>query len=299
MERKALLFGLLTVFIWGSSFAAIRASFLGGFTPEHLLAFRFFIASFVFIVYALLPGVHFNLPKGRDLVSIALLGFIGITVYHAGVTFGQETVSAGTASMIVAASPLFTALIAIVGLRERLSRAGWLSLLLGFIGVVLILFGAEGASFSISKEAIFILIAALATSVFFVFQKPLFQRYRPMELTAYFTWAGTVPFLLFLPGLSTTLQQASTEAMISAIYLGVFPAAIAYVLWAVALSLADAEPISSILYFEPVVAIIVAWLWLGEIPPLLSVIGGIIAIGSVILMHWANTQRAAPLAKKE
>ncbi len=299
MNRKAVMFGLLTVLIWGSGFAAIRASLLGGFSAQHLLVFRFLIASLVFVIYALLPGVKLRLPKKEHLLPIALLGIFGITIYQLGVTFGQETVSAGAASMIVAASPLFTALLAIFALKEPMNRLGWISLFVGFIGVVLIMLGAEGASMEISLGAIYILIAAIATSIFYVYQKPLFQTYRPIELTAYFTWAGTIPFLIFLPGLGDTLQASTNEAFWSAIYLGIFPAAAAYVLWAYALSLSDAGAISSILYFEPVVAIIVAWVWLQEIPTILSVIGGAIAVSSVVIMQWANRRTRPPLASKK
>ncbi|MFP3381792.1 EamA family transporter, partial [Bacillus sp. SIMBA_069] len=76
--------------------------------------------------------------------------------------------------------------------------------------------------------------------VFFVFQKPLFSRYNPIELTAYFTWIGTIPFFIFFPGLFQEIQQATMEGHLSAIFVGIFPAAIGYVTWAIALSLGKA-----------------------------------------------------------
>ncbi len=75
------------------------------------------------------------------------------------------------------------------------------------------------------------------------------------------------------------------EAHLSAIYAGIFPAAIGYVTWAIALSYGKASSISSMLYAEPVVAIIVAWIWLNELPSTMSIIGGIIAISGVIFVN--------------
>ncbi|MFS0576610.1 DMT family transporter [Sporosarcina sp. 179-K 3D1 HS] len=288
MNKKAFGLALFSVIVWGSAFAAIRASLLGGYSPGHLVLFRFLIASSIFIIYALWPGTSFRLPRKEDIGKILLLGWIGISVYQLGITFGEETVSASTAGMMIASAPIFTALIAIFALKERLSAFGWVGLLVGMLGTFLIMLGSGEMSFAGSKGIVYILIAVLATSAFFVYQKPLFQRYRPIELTAYFTWAGTLPFFIFFPGLVEGIQAASFEANMSAIYVGIFPAAIAYVAWATALSLSDAGVVTSVMYVEPVFAIIVASLWLHEVPGILSLIGATIAIGSVVIVNWVG-----------
>ncbi len=281
----------VTVIIWGSTFAAIRASLQGGYSAGHLVLIRYLIASIAFLLYALWPGVKFHLPKKADMIKILLLGWIGISVYHIGVTFGSVTVSAGTTAMLVGSSPIFTTIIAVFVLKERLDFLGWLGLLLGFIGIFMISLGAAGSSFTITFGAIYVLVAALATSIFFVFQKPLLNRYKPIELTAYFTWAGTIPFFLFSPGLFETIQHASLEAHLSTIYVGIFPAGIAYVTWTIALSLGKASTVSSMLYTEPVIAIIVAWIWLQEWPSTLSIIGGVVAISGVIVVNFLGKKR--------
>lgn len=288
---KAYIMAFVTVIIWGSTFAAIRASLHGGYEPGHLVLVRYLIASAIFIVYALLPGVRFQLPKKKDLLKIILLGWIGISVYHIGVTFGEQTISAGTAGMLIGSAPVFTAIIAVLVLKERLDFQGWAGLFIGFIGIVIITLGTSDSSFSISKGAMLVLMSAVATSIFFVFQKPLFKRYSPIELTAYFTWAGTLPFFFFAPGTLETIQHANLEANLSALYVGIFPAAIAYVTWAIALSLGNASSISSVLYIEPVIAIVVSWLWLRELPSTLSLIGGIIAISGVLVVNGVGKQR--------
>ncbi|HEY9578096.1 MAG TPA: DMT family transporter, partial [Pseudobacillus sp.] len=230
-----------------------------------------------------------------DIIRICVLGWIGISVYQLCVTFGEKTVSAGTASMLIAAAPVFTAVIAVLVLKEHLGLFGWIGLFVGFIGIFLITLGTAGSTFGISKGAFLILIASIATSVFFVFQKPLLYRYQPIELTAYFTWVGTVPFLIFLPGLFNEVQGATVEATVAAIYVGIFPAALAYVTWAVALSMGDASAVTSMMYIEPVFAILVAWVWLQELPSTLSVIGGLVAISSVVIVNALGRRRRAAL----
>lgn len=291
MNKKAFWMASITIIVWSSGFAGVRASLLGGYTAAHLVLLRFLIASGVFLLYALWPGVHMRLPHKKDIARIILLGFMGISVYHIGLTFGVQTVSAGTASMIIGSAPVFTSIIAVIVLKERMDLFGWIGLGIGFIGIVLITIGSSGASFTITKGTIYILIATIGTSIFFVFQKPLLERYNPIDLTAYFTWAGTLPMLVFLPGLWNNIQAASLEAHISALYVGIFPAAIAYATWAIALSAGNTTTLSSMLYLEPALAIVIAWFWLSEWPSPLSLIGGVIAISSVFVVNFVGKKR--------
>ncbi|HWK22098.1 MAG TPA: DMT family transporter [Ureibacillus sp.] len=286
MHIKALLLGLLTVLIWGSTFAAISFSLQGGFSAGHLLLFRFVVASIIFVIIALIPSQKFRLPDKQDIWKIALLGVIGISGYHICATFGQLTISAGTSGMLIGSGPIFTTIFAILILKERLSIAGWIGLAFGFIGISLIAFGSGDTAFGVAPGVFLTILAAIATSIFFVYQKPLFKKYTAIELTAYFTWVGTIPLLIFAPGFLHTVQTISLEVTATAIYMGIFPTAIAYLTWAYALSQSKASSISSILYLEPVIAIIVAWIWLSELPKSISIIGGIIAISSVLLVNF-------------
>lgn len=286
MDRITFIVAFFTMIIWGSGFAAIKASILGGFSSGNLVLFRFLIASLVFLIYAFVTRSTFKLPHKSDILRIAILGVIGITIYHVGVTFGQQTITAGTTAMIIGSGPVFTTLIAVFILKEKMEWFGWVGLGVGFIGITLITVGSSSdETFVLSPGIIIVIISAIAASVFFVYQKPLFQRYGPIELTAYFTWAGTIPMFVFLPGLWNNIQSASLEANLSAIYVGIFPAAICYAAWAIASSRGDVSKLAPMLYLEPVFAVLIAWLWLSELPSVLSILGGIIAISSIAVTN--------------
>ena len=225
-----------------------------------------------------------RLPERADLPQIGLAGFLGISLYHVALNFGEVTVNAGAASLLMSAGPVFTALLSAVFLHERLTRIGWGGILLAFAGASLIaLSGGKGLRFT--PGALLILLAALAAAAFSILSKQSLRRYTALEFTSYAIWAGTLPLFIFLPGLLRQAPLAARPATLAVIYLGIFPAAIAYVLWNYALSRMPASLLSSFLYLTPVIAIFIAWVWLGEIPALLTLLGGAIAIVGVVVVQ--------------
>ena len=224
--RTLIALGVTLVF-WASAFAGIGAG-LKAYAPKYLILFRFLVASMVLAGYALLTRMR--LPEKRDLPAILFLGFLGITVYHIALVYGQLTVTAGAASLLIASGPIFTALLAKVFLGERLRVWGWLGILVSLLGVILIALG-EGKGVRFDPGAFLILLSAFSTSLYFVFQKPLLKKYSALEFTSYAIWAGTFFMLAFSPGLPQAVLKAPIQGTLAVVYLGIFPAAIANFTW--------------------------------------------------------------------
>lgn len=281
IEPRAFFALMITVVLWGSAFAGIRAV-LGEYSPGELALLRFVVASAALGLYA--AAARMPLPRRRDLPKILLLGLLGVTIYHLGLNYGEVTVSAGAASLLISAVPIFTALLATAFLKERLRLAGWVGILVSFVGVALVALG-EGEGLSFDPRAVLVLLAAVSGAHYFVLQKPLLRRYGALRLTTYAIWAGTVPLLVFLPGMLRSLGTASAAATVSVAYLGVFPAAIAYLTWNYALARSPASLVASFLYLPPVFTILIAWVWIGELPTFLTVLGGAVAVLGVFVVN--------------
>lgn len=277
----------VTVVFWASAFAGIRVG-LGAYGPGEIALFRFLVASVVLGGIAIFRRMP--LPERRDVPAVFLAGFLAFTVYHVALNFGEVTVGAGAASVLINTAPVFTALLAVAFLGERLRALGWVGMAVSFSGAFLISLG-ESEGFGFSPMAFLILVAALSSSIYFVVQKPYLRKYGALAFTTYAVWAGTLLSLVFLPGLLSQVATAPSGATLAMVYLGVCPTAIAYVTYAYAFSRMAASRAVSFLYLIPVVAYLIAWVWLGEVPTLLSVVGSCVTLSGVLIVNAAGRRR--------
>jgi drug/metabolite transporter (DMT)-like permease len=112
---------------------------------------------------------------------------------------GLVTVPAATGSFVISTTPIWTALLAVIMLGERLTKLGWAGILLSLAGIALIA-RERGNGLHFSTGALIILVGAISYGVYMVLQKKLLGKYTAFEFTCYAFWAGTLLMIPFAPG---------------------------------------------------------------------------------------------------
>ena len=281
-NRRALLAGLAVVVLWASAFPAIQVA-----VPQMgvigLSFARLAVASVALLVLAVIAKARF--PRMRDLGWIFACGFFGMTAYQLLLNWGELYVPAGTASIIVAAAPLVSVAVARMLFHERISPVTIVGSAVALGGVAFVCLSRAGVSLS---AAVWIVVAAMVVQgIYHPLQRPLLKTYTSLEVACYAMIAGTIMTLPFVPFDLDGLFSAGAAPWLAAIYLGLLPSAAGFVLWAYAVARMPVAVSTSLLYLVPPVAVVIAWMWLGELPIPAELLGGIIVIAGVAIISQA------------
>jgi drug/metabolite transporter (DMT)-like permease len=284
MQKRPYLALTLTLVLWASSFPAIKAG-LEGYSPLELAAVRFVAASAILGCVAPLIGVR--IPRRSDVVLILALGLAAVAAYHVLLNYGESVSTAGAAAFITNVAPVFSTILAGV-LGERVGARAWIGVLVSLGGAWLISLSLQGP-LTLDVGCLLFLLAAVCWSLYFVLQKPLLAYYSPLEVTCYAIWSATILFAMFLPGAAMDARGASVTATISAIYLGLLPLAGGYLCWSYVLSKMPVSQAAIYTYFVPIISAIMSYVWLGESPSALFMLGAAAVLFGVALAHPSET----------
>lgn len=274
---------LATVLVlWPSAFVGIRAA-VRDYPPAELALLRYVVASACLGAYVTFTRT--SLPRPEDWPRVLLAGALGFAGYNLAINTGERTVTAGAASFIVNTTPLFTAWLASLLLAERLPARGWIGIGVSLSGAGLIAAGERTES-SLDTGVLLVLLAAVLQAAYFVLLKPLLSRGSVVGVTSAAMWAGTLLLLPVLFRVVRLVGDAPAAATGTVVYLGLFPAAIGYVAWSRVLAAMPAGRAASFLYLVPVIATLIGWLWLKELPSWLSLTGGGVAVLGVVIANW-------------
>lgn len=263
--------------LWASAFIGIRA--VGDtFSPGPLALGRLLVGSVALGLLAL--RYRRPLPRGRSLGLVALYGVLWFAGYTFVLNAAERHLDAGTAAMLVNVAPILVAVAAGLFLAEGFPRPLLIGIAVAFTGVAVIAIGGVGGH----SDGIGVLLglgAAVLYAAGVLVQKVALRTVDAISATWIGCLVGAVVLLPFLPQTLRQVSVAPGGAILAVVYLGVFPTAIAFTLWAFALSRTSAGSLTSTTLAVPAMVVLMSWMLLGEVPTLVAMIGGALALFGV------------------
>lgn len=252
------------VALWGTSFLGIKIS-LRSFTPDQVVVLRLSIGAIVLIVFMLARGKM--LPKKPIAwAHFMLLGLVGNVLPFWLIARGQMFVTSGMAGLLMAIMPLMTLILAhffIAG--ENLNRNKLLGFVFGISGITLILGPTILGSENSLLGCLLVLSAAVlyATNTIIARRLPTYSS--AVVSTGVTICAALISFMIWPSVLTIDWPQVSNLALVTIIWLGVFPTGVAAIIFFVLIRRAGPTFLSNINYLIPLVAYFTGALVLGEL----------------------------------
>lgn len=285
---------LLMVLIWGINFPIAKAA-LSELSPLAFNALRFPLAALVVFVALRRRGGRFLWPERGDRLRVFALGVLGNVFYQQFFIFGLALTRAGTASVLLAATPIITALLSAALGHERVGVRTWIGVVATFVGIaIVVLFGGSLDEGGASLLGDLLMIgASLSWAVYTVGSRRHIEKYGNVQFTAWTLWTGAIGLCLIgLPAvLRTDFGAVSGGAWLGVVYAGALSIGVAYLIWYYGVRVIGNTRTAAYSNLVPVVALLAAWLQLGEVPNPGQVVGAGVILAGITLAQVRTTRQ--------
>lgn len=302
---------LVLALIWGINFSVIKRV-LVELDPLAFNALRFPLAALLlYLLLRLTRGAGaLDLPEREDVPRIVALGLLGHLMYQLLFIVGMDLTTAGNAALLLATTPVWTVLLSFAAGHERPPPAVWTGIAVTVAGMVLVVLGGPEPANELRRPQapaaprlagdLLMLAASMSWAVYTVGGRTLVRRYGPLPVTAWTLWIATP--LLVLAGLpwlgGGAVADLSGVGWAGLLYAGGLGISVAYLLWYRGVQRLGSSRTAVYSNLVPVVALAVAWLWLGEVPTPLQATGAVVVLGGLTLTRarrrTALDQRPGP-----
>ncbi len=285
-----LLFAFLTL-IWASAYGFTRLAVSPdapetGIPPLVIISSRLTMGAVILLIAAWLSRQAWPpLSRWRDWLAMAVMGVVGTAAPFFVITTAQKSIDSSLAALYVAASPLFVAVFAHIMFHDdRLSRNKIAGLIIGFGGVA-VLFGPSAISAFGSASTTAQALCLLGTAFYAIstLTARVARHIPSFVFAAGFISIGAVTSWPLLLLVDFSAIDPSLSAKLGVIGLGLFPTAMASVLYMTLIQRTSATFLSLTGYTIPIVSVVIGYLAFGETQGLNAVLAFALILGGVWL----------------
>lgn len=270
--------------IWGVNFVVVKYA-TQVFNPVAFTGLRVGTVALFLVIVAFARG-GITLPR-RDVIALLLLGAFGNGLYQLFFVHGVARTRAGNAALIIASAPAFIALIARARGIERVRALTLIGIALSVAGVALVMIGSATSS---TREAtllgsVLVFFGVLCWSLYTIGLQPYTTRVDILQLSAVTMVGGAVPLLIAsTPALlETNWSAVGIGGWLALFYSSVISMGVAYFFWYRGLRVLGPTRTAVYANLQPIVALLVAWPLLNEVPTVFQALGAATIIAGVFL----------------
>ncbi|MCB1183097.1 EamA family transporter [bacterium] len=283
LDRFGLLNLLVVYFVWGSTYLAIRVAVRegAGFPPFTMALMRVAAASAILLTWARLRRERLRLTRSEFLL---LLGS-GILLWVGGnglVTWAEMRAESGLAALLVAAMPIYAEVITSVADRRLPTWRMTGSILLGFAGVGVLSWPTLQHG---NVDDVLAVVALLLAPLFWSLGSIWFQRRKPdlsiMAISGYQQLLGGLGFLVVVLARREPLPHPTGDAWLAWTYLVLLGSVVAFTAYMVTLRRLPYGVVMTYAYVNPVIAVFLGWLILGEAVTTPTLAGAALVVAGV------------------
>ena len=226
-----------------------------------------------------------GLPR-RDLLAIAGLGALGFGLYQVLWPTALQSISAGDSALLIAATPVLTALLAVVAGSDVLTPGKLAGALISFAGVAIVVGAGQGLTLAASLGGdLLTLGAALCWAIYTAFGAPILQRHSPLRTTTWAILAGTIVLAPVGLGQLATVEWPAVDpgVALAVLYSAVLPAGLSNVVVFHAVWLLGPTRITAYQFLVPAFAVVLGAVFLAEPIRAGQVLGGVVIVAGVWL----------------
>lgn len=258
---------IVLVILFGSAFMLTKIS-VQEYPPSVVAGGRIIIAAIVLVLLSLYRKDSFSFFKNHWFLLVAL-AFFGCSLPFYLISWGQQTVDSSIAGILMAIMPLTTILLAhffVSGERLTINRV--IGFILGFAGI-LVLFGPSAlANFDTDGDRLIAMLAILAGAVSYAINTIIAKKLPNESYVALSAVVMIFASIIMLPAILLVDQTwevtFQSVEFLSLVMLGVFPTALATIIYFAVIARVGPSFLSQINYLIPVWAVMIGILFLNE-----------------------------------
>jgi len=280
---------LVTVAIWSANFVVVKAA-IGALGPFTFTSLRYVVAALTLLAILRWRTGSLRWPAGYGR-QLFVMGAVGFGAYQLLWSLGLTQITAGDSALLIAASPVFTALLAGAVGMDRLTTPKLAGALIAFTGVGIVIAGGHELALGASLLGDALTLGAAALwAVYTTAGARIMRTVDPLQATVWTVVAGAIVLAPFGVWEATRSSPAtfSPEAVVAILYAGALAAGIANVFVFNAIRLVGPTRVTSTQFLVPAGAVVLGAVFLDEPVGLAQVAGGAVIVLGVWLTRRAS-----------